>query len=601
MVKANLIVGNTSSILSLSRARKWIEDCESTHPSCESGRNVELPKRLVEIVSVLPGREPELKLVETEGLTGTYACLSHCWGQDLIAARTTSENINDFRRVIDWSLLPLNFQDAIIIAREFGISYLWIDSLCIIQNDRSDWERESANMAKIYEGGFITIAATASSSAAGGCFCSTQSDRCLRVEVGENHHFYIGIRDCTDVLHNKAPDAFLKTYPLFTRGWVYQERKLSRRILYCNRGELSFECGEVSLCECANRAIAPHLPQRLVGKQRAQRSKPEPYPRIPRGQFSRISDDQDLHNGWRRLVAEYTQLKLTYEMDMLPALSGLAKKTAEITGDIYLAGLWRKSLGDDLLWYVTQRGTSGGRVQKSKKDHEYWKPRPAWRAPSWSWASIDTGRGVEYSSFGAGTPSVPFDKNIKAAECVPAGQDPTGAVKTGFMRLITSLVPAYLRYICTHCRHNCAPNKRDIFVIETSDKFYAGPREERLQAMCRFDKMGLKVRDALPRYYSDTFHGTGDFTVPPLPDMRSKMKHCKLAPIFLLHISLKTHWNHQGVQEFFLALIKAVADQNEFQRIGLFVLQFRNIEQRNAWFNECWIPDLPLEEEIVLL
>jgi Heterokaryon incompatibility protein (HET) len=606
MPHANLIEGNTSSATSLERAKKWIEECESSHRLCRSGRHVELPKRLVDVASVLHLNEPGVRLVGTEGMTGSYACLSHCWGRDPIVARSTSKTIQDFKNFISWSLLPRNFQDAITLTRELGIPYIWIDSLCIIQDDLADWERESAKMAKIYQDSFVTVAATASPNAAGGCFTRIQPDRCLHVEVDDNLSFYLGVRDCSDVVHNRDPDAFTKTFPLFTRGWVYQERKLSRRTLYCNRGELSFECGEVSRCECGNPTIAPHLPQGLIGKQIFQTSKKSRiHPSIPIQRVATELSSNRLRIGWRRIVTEYTQLKLTYSKDMLPALSGLAKEMANITGDTYLAGVWRKSLDNDLLWFVAQRGRGVGNqhVQTSRKDNQYWRQRPPWRAPSWSWASVDTGRGVEFSSLVLHPSSLPFDQRVKAAECAPAGFDTTGAVKSGLLHLVTSLVPTYLRYICHHCRRNAAPTRKQVYAIETSDQFYAGSRERRLHSLCRFQVEGLEVRDSMPTFHPDTFYKLDDFDSVVTPALGSRKKCCKIAPICLLHVNLRSHWiqSHVEVYDFFLALRKADATTQEYTRIGLFVLGYKDIEQRNAWFNEVWKLKMTPEEEIYLV
>lgn len=65
--------------------------------------------------------------------------------------------------------LPPLFQDAIIITRQLGLRYLWIDSLCIIQDSLRDWETEAAKMASIYQNSYVTISATDASNGSAKC------------------------------------------------------------------------------------------------------------------------------------------------------------------------------------------------------------------------------------------------------------------------------------------------------------------------------------------------------------------------------------------------------------------------------------------------
>ena len=100
-----------------------------------------------------------------------YIALSHCWGKAPIV-RTTKDTLSRRRQGIDTSLLPPAFQDAILIARRLEVRYLWIDSLCIIQDDELDWQTESAKMSTIYQNALLTISAGLSGHG-GDCFTKT--------------------------------------------------------------------------------------------------------------------------------------------------------------------------------------------------------------------------------------------------------------------------------------------------------------------------------------------------------------------------------------------------------------------------------------------
>jgi hypothetical protein len=106
----------------------------------------------------------------SSNISEPYVCLSHCWGTSGHSDVTTTANLESKMLGIPIESLPQTFLDAIIIVQKIGLEYLWVDSLCIIQDDRDDWEKESAKMAGIYQGAFLTIAATASSSNRDGMF-----------------------------------------------------------------------------------------------------------------------------------------------------------------------------------------------------------------------------------------------------------------------------------------------------------------------------------------------------------------------------------------------------------------------------------------------
>jgi hypothetical protein len=169
---------------SVAIARKWVNDCVQSHKTCSENTVSELPTRILDLTSRCA---TSLALIESrDGPTkGCYATLSHCWGAAHFIS-TKRETLEKHKTSIEWDELPKTFQDAIVVARALGIRFLWIDSLCIVQDDKADWERESRCMATIYSKSFLNIAATGSADSTGGCFsrrhlmhvsptCSTES------------------------------------------------------------------------------------------------------------------------------------------------------------------------------------------------------------------------------------------------------------------------------------------------------------------------------------------------------------------------------------------------------------------------------------------
>lgn len=140
---------------------EWINDCKSNHDKCQVDKTDWVPSRLLD-VRCDQGTE-HLKLIEAaqQGTCAPYAALSHMWGDSSMRAplRTLVSNYDDMSAGIPMSMLPRNFADAVITTRALGLSYLWIDSLCIIQDSATDWHKEAATMHKVYKYAEITIAA----------------------------------------------------------------------------------------------------------------------------------------------------------------------------------------------------------------------------------------------------------------------------------------------------------------------------------------------------------------------------------------------------------------------------------------------------------
>lgn len=266
-------------------------------------------------------------------------------------------------------------------------------------------------MAQIYQNSYVTLAATKSSDGAGGLFA-----RDTKLEIDGIHtdgRSYTATYDSTIWHWSSTPGQLPMTnFPLLRRGWVYQERLLSPRMLHFGPQELLWECVEGSHCECGSFGRASH---------------PGVFGDYAKGRLfgSKEKSLGDSDNGhlWRRKVHEYSQLSLTRPSDKLPALSGLAQEEQTRRPETsYLAGLWLDTLLCDLMWFSTNT----------------LKPETK-RAPSWSWASLD---GPIYffdsPSMGASKKGAKFVSSlcrILDVCCRPNGKDPTGEMRTGHVTL----------------------------------------------------------------------------------------------------------------------------------------------------------------------
>jgi hypothetical protein len=387
---------STSSMESICQLQAWLKNCSQHHGCTPCLEPVSLPTRVLDVGT--DGSTPKL-VVTLDGQAGSYICLSHCWGSSQ-PLTTTTMTLSERRHGIEWQKLPKTFQDAITVSRQLEIRFLWIDSLCILQDDTDDWQKESAKMATIYQNASLTLAASKSKDALGGLFSQpVYTDQKLvgYNNLGEEYCVYArreGVHHITSSICPDNCEPRWTYFPLLKRAWAYQERLLSPRVVHFGSQELIWECPEMTACQC---------------------SEPKPYyvsERPGNILFSQASNDM-LYAHWRSIVSHYSTLNITALSDRLPALSGLAKKMQSKVHDQYLAGMWRNSLTADLFW----KAVNGDSTPKL----------PLWRAPSWSWASVDT-----EISFDFGRQPQAYCQVVDA-KCVPDGVDTTGGVLSGYI------------------------------------------------------------------------------------------------------------------------------------------------------------------------
>lgn len=386
---------------------KWMKQCNE-HANC-TGELPPLPARVVDIGN--EDNNGHIRLIETEGQTGKYISLSHCWGKAK-QFTTTKASFAHHQAKIDHEHLPKSFKDAIAITRLLGVRYIWIDSICICQDDGEDWERESSKMTSIYMNSYLTIAASAAIDSSIGCFTPRRPPKYISIQYtskqgtsGEIQAFLLPMRKeaLPDLYIDMADNIGEVDHPLSTRAWAVQERVLPRRTLHFGKHQMYFECNEGFKGE-----NGLHVPWRYHTIHSRQRN-----------QFGLVmeEDKNTTIDLWRSLLWDYGSRNLTEPSDKLPAISGIARIIAEQLDDAYIAGMWRKSLLEDLLW----QGLGVHRVSK-------------YRAPSWSWASVDgTPAGGIYGKWEPVAEIIDHKVNLK-------GENIFGEVESGWIKIKAPLV-----------------------------------------------------------------------------------------------------------------------------------------------------------------
>lgn len=433
----------TDSGEAMAKINGWIAECTTEHEEilCTSPSTSKLPKRVIDVGS----NNTSIRLVEPNGARDRYLCLSHCWGLEQIITTTTS-TFHQRKQNIHWHDLSQTFRDSITLTRTLGFRYIWIDSLCIIQDSASDWATESAQMASIYSAAFLTIAGTKSPNGAGGLFTSTPDVR-VSGTTPRDERYSIFFRERIDhqidnILESAGMTSSEKYYPLLSRAWVYQERMLSTRILHFGHFEVFFECKSTIQCECEGIRFwgaGTESPMSLIKIEYA-----DALADFGEGYTGSALEEVKYQGArmWRTMVSAYTALRLTKSKDRLPAFGGLARQMGAARQARYFAGLWEDSMNDDLLWevYTTPELKQG-------------RPEPR-NAPTWSWASVESRAGVGYwdsiiftsldeEGMEARQPCEHFSK-VEACDIAVDSADEFGLLRNGALKISGLVVEGVL-------------------------------------------------------------------------------------------------------------------------------------------------------------
>lgn len=357
----------------------WHANCRRQHPECAktlSGSqefdvtNVPLPTRCIEVKVDHTSNPPSYTYVlrETAGQLGKYVTLSHRWGPDAESCKTTKatfacrkgECTHDACRLSPISRL---FRDAGMLSAGIGVKYIWIDSLCIVQDDEDDWDRESRLMGEYYQHSWLTICATTLATTGGlfGPISDEYHPRVTRLPYRSRRHgtqegwFYVQYMENAFLSGDYQKN--IKRSSLLKRGWVFQEWMMSRRILtFSGQGGLFVQC----------QREAPHSlhGDTVNGQSSSSETNYE----------NDLFENKTPSASWISIVETYSGLELTrLTRDRLIALSGLAREFGRTARSEtkYLSGLWGRQC-EGLLW---EQSTPGDRVRVRG-------------IATWSWASM---------------------------------------------------------------------------------------------------------------------------------------------------------------------------------------------------------------------
>ncbi|KAI8722678.1 Protein kinase domain-containing protein [Fusarium sp. LHS14.1] len=362
---------------------EWVRACDSTH-HCLPKQLGFIPSRLIHISRT---DSDSVRLVERGGeLTQPvkYAALSHRWGTghgELFC--TITANIKELKDGFKASNLPKTFLDAVSVTHGLGLEYLWVDSVCIIQDDSEDWNIESKLMEQVFSSAYCTLAASCASGTNDGFLKARPQRRCIPMTFGDATYYA-----CENI------DDFgthVDQSELNQRGWVMQERALSRRTIYFVENQSYWECGGGVRCETMTKmnnrkasflgdANFPHSAEKYV-------------------KGLKIEFFQDLY-------VRYSKLALSFASDRPVAIKGLENRLLSTFKTTGRYGLIERYLHRSLLW------KRGGETLRRIA------PTRGGAVPSWSWMAYDGA--IDYLSAPGG--KVSWSSNIKSSPSQAASQ-----------------------------------------------------------------------------------------------------------------------------------------------------------------------------------
>ncbi|KAI1204180.1 HET-domain-containing protein [Annulohypoxylon truncatum] len=370
---SNDLEPDTSSEKYISQMKDWVNACDNGHDTCKRNlSNNYLPTRVLDV-----SREPYQIFLHEPGKSdrGPYIALSHCWG-GVVPIMTRTETLGKFKKGIPIESFPKTFQDAIFITRQLQCRYLWIDSLCIVQDSAEDWRDEASRMANVYGNAYITILATASLDSRGGLFHQhdpLDAKHVIKRTTEKGEAIIVEVRPALEhePYFASSPYGLESSVqaPLLERSWCYQEYLLAPRVLSFTQWEMLWLCLTKRLCNCGEYNEST---REIVASSDIKARFDE--------QLRGTSSPDKLYRLWQDIVEPYLQKGLTYDGDRLPALAGIAHLFSERGLGRYVNGLWEPTLVPDLFWSINSAfGDYHGIVAKRSTDQAI---------PSWSWAAV---------------------------------------------------------------------------------------------------------------------------------------------------------------------------------------------------------------------
>ncbi|EPE30364.1 hypothetical protein GLAREA_03331 [Glarea lozoyensis ATCC 20868] len=449
---------------SLYDLRYEIECCVSRHKQCNIRSVLDsMPRRLLKITPI--GDEYLVTLQMTEGRQQEkYVALSYCWGGVQRFCLKTS-NVEAFTDSINFRQLPATIQDAVVATHHFGLQLLWVDALCIIQDDPEDKAAEISRMGAIYSLAYVTIVASRSRSAQEGfLFPRLNSD----VVCSEIEFLEVSLRSLTPegnighIVLTLCRRGRSDDEPLDRRGWTLQELLLSPRVVRITQTQSLFICCEettdhqldqkdmnmgepkhtreitrcnyyydglfdrgdysikynLGVAEKLNPILRPNLENMGLDWDIIARD------------ISPVCGSMSTIDHWNKLVEAFTKRSLSNPSDRLLALSAIAQHFGKVFQDNYVAGMWGFSLLLQLLWTPHLETNAANALTA----------RPSvYTGPSWSWASLTVG--VDFPNLDRLQnvyASDPYAVRLKILDCrtqLKTQCYPYGAVTSGCLKV----------------------------------------------------------------------------------------------------------------------------------------------------------------------
>ncbi|CCF34787.1 TOL [Colletotrichum higginsianum] len=390
----------TDSEASQKQMKRWIDHCVESHPKCQPSlaSNAFMPTRVLDIGAANDPWPPlQIRVIQTNTISDEarkYMTLSHCWGKEAFVTLTVERFDKFTNDGIPWSNSSSgngissnqNFIDAIKITQKLGIRYLWIDSICIIQEDEEDWAVEAKIMHKVYRYSYCNLAAVDSKNCLGGLFRGRKHGVLPATYDPRGSSHRLSGRKWR-ILTSDLWDKDLLGSPLYTRGWVFQERMLSPRLLQFGHSQLFWDCATISACE----ALPEGFPLSLDAKAASDRHWRQRLQEADITQRSPAKGSQgSLETLWESSVSAYTACDLTKHSDKDKAMWGIAKLMRDMLGQEYAHGLWSTCLEEQLAWRVAGRpkvvdpekaqGNTAGEKGDTSNEISF---------PYWSWTHLD--------------------------------------------------------------------------------------------------------------------------------------------------------------------------------------------------------------------
>jgi hypothetical protein len=421
---------------SYDQTRQWLQYCYSHHEHCATSKTHFIPTRVIDV----GGLDGVPRLVELNGHSSHYAALSYCWGGDQ-SVMAECGNINEFFTQLPVSKLQPTLKDAIWTTRELGLQFLWIDSLCIIQDSKDDKIKELSRMHEVYANAYVTIVAANAKDCNEGFLQPRiqQPDDPATVNF-EAFSLPYRLQDGSfDEVTLQPYQSFRPSLePINVRAWTLQENLLSPRLLIYG-SQLVRQCysslspefgiqrfsatprsGAKNVLQHSGLGLAPRKPPFLA------------YRKSPPSDPDSVKHLQQLQWYWSEVVNDYSERQLTDVNDKLIAISGIARQlsTTAFKEHSYKAGLWlpnspnKTSFLYDLCWTTNSPSAS---------------QQASYLAPSWSWASIHVhpSSGVRLEKWNSHTPLLRTGQLCEIVQCeiIAEREDPFAHILGGSLTL----------------------------------------------------------------------------------------------------------------------------------------------------------------------